>query len=299
MRSVKQDPLLIHKLKNLLVILKQHYMNKRVNQPLLFRPFLQLLLSILLTCNRDSYINKLMVCNANFNLCKPLSIASSQLGLFPDTSSLSSHHILSPLTIQIHLLELHKDLLSVISVIKRGMLPLSVTTTNLHSPSLLFVPTVILTPRETPDDPFPTGRDKVAPPPYPRNVNLHFPSLGTIPSGISDHNTFSINGRINSIPFHLLLDTGASITAISLTSWHKISHHYTLNKSNLKPIQFAGGAVLNVVGQITCNFQINGSYYPFDTYIIQNLAHSVILGRDFLSCYATAIDFSSYNKPYI
>ena len=119
MRSVKQDPLLIHKLKNLLVILKQHYVNKRVNQPLLFRPFLQLLL-ILLTYNRHSYINKLMVCNASFSLCKPLSIASSQLGLFPNTSSLSSHQILSPLTIQIHLVELHKDFLSVISVIKRA-----------------------------------------------------------------------------------------------------------------------------------------------------------------------------------
>ena len=68
----KTGPTTYTQAKELARNIKQHYVNKRVNQPLLFRPFLQVLLSILPTYNRHSYINKLMVCNASFNLCKPL-----------------------------------------------------------------------------------------------------------------------------------------------------------------------------------------------------------------------------------
>ena len=51
---------------------------------------------------------------------------------------------------------------------------------------------------------------------------------------------------------------------------------------------------LHVLGTFDCIFQISGSFYPFHTYIIQNLAHVVVLGCNFLTNFESAIDLANY-----
>ena len=53
---------------------------------------------------------------------------------------------------------------------------------------------------------------------------------------------------------------------------------------------------LHVLGTFDSTCQISGSFYPFHTYtyVIQNLAHDVVLGRDFLTNFESTIDLANY-----
>ena len=44
------------------------------------------------------------------------------------------------------------------------------------------------------------------------------------------------------------------------------------------------------------SFNIDGSLYPFQTYVMKNLSHEVILGREFLSIFAKTIDFENFHS---
>ena len=124
----------------------------------------------------------------------------------------------------------------------------------------------------------------------------HFPrSLPSNPAPISAHDSFTIFGFIHSQPFNFLVDTGASITAISSSTWRKLGLPVSvIRPSNLATVRTAGGTSLDTIGRFTCNFTINGSIYPFDTYVIRNLSHDVILGTDFLKSFVSAIDMKNF-----
>ena len=89
-----------------------------------------------------------------------------------------------------------------------------------------------------------------------------------------------------------MIDTGSSITAISHDTWLKISNpDIKLNTSVFSPIQSASGNFLCIYGSFNCHFEIDGSFYPFQTYVIHDLSHPVILGHDFLSALALSLNF--------
>ena len=128
-----------------------------------------------------------------------------------------------------------------------------------------------------------------------QSAPLASPSSTPRPTDISvSQETFCLHGSFNSHPLPFLIDTGSSITAISHDTWLKISNpDIKLNTSVFLPIQSASGKFLCIYGSFDCHFEIDGSSYPFQTYVIHDLSHPVILGRDFLSAFALSLNFSN------
>ena len=109
---------------------------------------------------------------------------------------------------------------------------------------------------------------------------------------IATDNTFSIKGYLETTPYDFLIDTGASITAIHISDWENLRPQgRTLKSTGFQTFQTARGMPLEVLGSFTCLFSIDGSLYPFQTYVMTNLCHEVILGRDFLLNFANTIGF--------
>ena len=112
---------------------------------------------------------------------------------------------------------------------------------------------------------------------------------------IATDNTFSIKGYLENTPYDFLIDTGASITVIHISVWENLRPQgRTLKSAGFQTFQTAGGTPLEVSGSFTCLFDINGSLYPFQTYVMKNLSYNVILGRDFLFHFAKTLDFEKF-----
>ena len=128
-----------------------------------------------------------------------------------------------------------------------------------------------------------------------QSAPLASPSSTPRPTDISlSQETLCLHGSINSHPLPFLINTGLSITAISHDTWLTISNpDIKLNTSVFLPIQSASGNFLCIYGSFDCHFEIDGSFYPFQTYVIHDLSHPVILGRDFLSAFALSLNFSN------
>ena len=81
-----------------------------------------------------------------------------------------------------------------------------------------------------------------------------------------------------------LVDTGAAITAVSANVWKKyLSHTYpSLNVSSSGNVTSVNGCPLNTLGKTLMRFVIEDEVFPFEAHVIEDLAHEVIIGRDFL-----------------
>ena len=122
------------------------------------------------------------------------------------------------------------------------------------------------------------------------------PTPAHMSTEIATVNTFSIKGYLENTPYAFLIDTGASITAIHISVWENLRPQgRTLKSAGFQTFQTAGGTPLEVLGSFTCLFNIDGSLYPFQTYVMKNLSHNVILGRDFLFHFAKTIDFENFH----
>ena len=51
------------------------------------------------------------------------------------------------------------------------------------------------------------------------------------------------------------------------------------------------GSPPSVLGKVWLNFVIKSDVFPFEAYVIKDLTHDVVLGRDFLQKYCSRIDF--------
>ena len=112
---------------------------------------------------------------------------------------------------------------------------------------------------------------------------------------IATDNTFSIKGYLETTPYDFLIETRASITATRIFVWENLRPHgRTLKSTGFQTFQTARGMPLEVLGSFTCLFSIDGSLYPFQTYVMTNLSQEVILGRDFLLNFANTIDFENF-----
>ena len=117
--------------------------------------------------------------------------------------------------------------------------------------------------------------------------------VDTVPLLTMDMNTFSVSVQLYGIPFIALIDTGSSISAISQDTWMQISHlaSVKLDPAGRSGFHTASGTPLKANGTFQNSYQIGNNFYPQKTYVIANLLHPVLLGRDFLSKYALSINF--------
>ena len=121
-------------------------------------------------------------------------------------------------------------------------------------------------------------------------------SIVTMFTDVSESN-FSIFGSINSKPFHFLIDTGSTITAVSFETWLQISHsHNHFNSSTSLTVHSVSRTPLRIHGSFRCQFQISEVSYPFPTYVIHDLSHPVIFGSEFSGCLCSIYRFS--NTPF-
>ena len=90
-----------------------------------------------------------------------------------------------------------------------------------------------------------------------------------------------------------LIDTRSSISAISQDTWVQISYlaSVELATAGRSVFRTASGTLLQANGTFHSTHQFGSNFYPQKMYIINNLLHQTILGRDFLSKYTLSINF--------
>ena len=108
-----------------------------------------------------------------------------------------------------------------------------------------------------------------------------------------ESDNFNVSVTIEGNSYHALLDTGAAVTAISSQVWDKYLSHKNccLDSSSTSCVTTVSGSPLNVLGKVWLNFVIKSDVFPFEAYVIKDLTHDVVLGRDFLQKYCSRIDF--------
>ena len=108
-----------------------------------------------------------------------------------------------------------------------------------------------------------------------------------------DSDNFYVSVTIKGNSYRALLDTGAAVTAISSQVWDKYLSHknFCLDSSSTSCVTTISGSPLSVLGKVWLNFVIKSDVFPFEAYVIKDLTHDVVLGRDFLQKYCSRIDF--------
>ena len=105
--------------------------------------------------------------------------------------------------------------------------------------------------------------------------------------------SFDISVTIEDFKFPALIDTGAAVTAISSQVWDRYPSHKNccLDSSLTSRVTSVSGSPLSVLHKVWLKFVIKSDVFPFEAYVIKDLTHDVVLGRDFLQKYCSIINF--------
>ena len=106
--------------------------------------------------------------------------------------------------------------------------------------------------------------------------------------------SLSITGSIQDHETSMLIDTGASVTAVSNAFLSTLPTPPILQSSLLLSVRTVSGEQLPVRGQATLTFLIGDRTYISNTLVIANLSYPVVLGRDFLTQCGSVIDLKEH-----
>ena len=90
-----------------------------------------------------------------------------------------------------------------------------------------------------------------------------------------------------------MIDTGSSTLLISLQLAKKLKVKINPLPSNTLPLHNASMQKMNILGIATFTLTIGGLLFEQDFQVMDGLAHSCLLGRDFTNKYKVAIDFNA------
>ena len=107
--------------------------------------------------------------------------------------------------------------------------------------------------------------------------------------------SLTTNGKIAGKSVHLLVDTGACVSAINEQFLKKTYGDVSLNMSDgpFSSVKTVSGEEVPLLGKITVLLHLNGHQYPCEFHVMQNLAYDAILGRDFLQENRALIDLDN------
>ena len=113
----------------------------------------------------------------------------------------------------------------------------------------------------------------------------------------SDLNTgdLKIAGDLEGQLIELLVDTGACVSAIDEQLVRKIygSQPACITDGFIPSVKTINGEIVPVLGKIDVPVKLNGIVYQSQFHVMQNLAHEVILGCDFLQEHGAVIDLKN------
>ena len=117
-------------------------------------------------------------------------------------------------------------------------------------------------------------------------ISVHFEKQNNCPF---------ISGKISDHSVSFLCDTGAAITTISSAFFRRLPNLTKHPPSSLmmQSIRTVSGESVPISGLALIPFQIGECQYPYQAYIVDNLAYDAILGADFLTHHQSVINFDT------
>ena len=114
------------------------------------------------------------------------------------------------------------------------------------------------------------------------------------PSAAFPPDSLYVAGSILGTSSPMLVDTGASVTAVSAVFFSALVPSPTLQPSLLTSIRTVSGEELPVLGQVALTMTLANESYSFQTLVIENLTYPVVIGRDFLMHYGSIINMKAH-----
>ena len=104
-----------------------------------------------------------------------------------------------------------------------------------------------------------------------------------------------ISVSIDGNDFACLVDSGAAVTAVNASVWREcLCHAYpTLDTSSFDSVTSVSGCPLVAIGRTSMPFVIESKVFLAEVHVIEDLAYSVIIGRDFLQKFGSKLDFAN------
>lgn len=104
----------------------------------------------------------------------------------------------------------------------------------------------------------------------------------------------TLQGTIGGEQHLFLVDTGAAITAISGVLWQRLPTKNPLQPNPSMSIRTVTGNPMTVRGMVLISFVIDGGLFTHKVFVVDDLSHDVILGKDFLERYKSKIDLEHH-----
>ena len=108
-----------------------------------------------------------------------------------------------------------------------------------------------------------------------------------------------VHGIIINTPAFMLVDTGASATAVSSSLFARISPTVHLDPAPLQYIRTVSGKHLPVQGIAKLTFTFADVSHSFESLVIDQLTYPVVLGRDFLLSQGSVMDMQNHTLTFL
>ena len=86
-----------------------------------------------------------------------------------------------------------------------------------------------------------------------------------------------------------MFDTGASVNVMNEYTFKSLGNKYSLQKTDVV-LRSVSGASLPLLGKVCVNLVLQDRMFPTDFYVIRNMKHNLIIGREFMHKYQVKLD---------